>query len=186
MLEDERDPIFEELNRQTDRGAAIIGAALLDTLLEEALLMSFLRISSRIRDDLFGSYKPLAPFAAKINVGFAIGLLTTHLHHDLMLVRQIRNKFAHHVEPLEFGNPDIGPLCQRLETKKLSGVKVPSNRNAFLVTVELIAAAIKLQSSTHLLGKDLRLTALNDLGLETASLIEGLACKLRTIQRRKE
>lgn len=98
-----------ELVSQTDRGAAVLGGAYVDSILCEA-------IKTRLRDlklpkqvtlfgRLFKGYGPLAAFSARIDIGYSLHLIGEHTYADLQIIRGIRNDFAH---DLEVGSPDKG------------------------------------------------------------------------------
>ena len=61
--------IVDELERQTDRGAGIIGAAFIESLLLKAL-KSRMRLKTpddeKAAEDLFGRMRPLSTFSAKL------------------------------------------------------------------------------------------------------------------------
>ena len=90
-----------ELEQQTDRGAAIIGAAFLEARLEEAIRSRLIGTGEPV-DALFKGEAPLRTFRAKIDMGFALGLFGPRIHRDLNLIRKIRNKFAHHFGAISF------------------------------------------------------------------------------------
>jgi hypothetical protein len=96
-----------ELEKQTDRGAALIAAAVLDEILEILLAARLLEVGRDRHDALFGRGKPLDSFAVKIELGFALGLFTNAARIQLGMIREVRNKFAHRIEPLQFDHPDI-------------------------------------------------------------------------------
>jgi DNA-binding MltR family transcriptional regulator len=100
-IEDESHrPIIEELESQTDRGAAIIGAALLEERLEEAIRGCLLDNDGT--DSLFKPFQAASTFSAKIRLAYSLGLCGEQMYRDLNLIRQIRNDFAHFVTPLNF------------------------------------------------------------------------------------
>jgi DNA-binding MltR family transcriptional regulator len=57
--------------------------------------------------DLFGPMKPLSGFSAKIRMGFALGLYGERTFHDLELLRELRNLFAHGKLAIDFNTPDV-------------------------------------------------------------------------------
>ena len=61
--------------------------------------------SNTMFDRLFGQYKPLSSFSAKIEIALAIGVIDKRIHANLNLIRLIRNDFAHEVSPLRFQAP---------------------------------------------------------------------------------
>jgi hypothetical protein len=109
--------IASELQAQTDRGAAIIGAAIVDDFLTDAL-KNRLILTAEVAGRLF-SYEangPLAAFSAKINIAFAVGLIEGKQRADLHDIRRIRNRFAHIPEPLGFSDEQVVRWCSRLRT----------------------------------------------------------------------
>lgn len=109
-------PIVDELEQQTDRGAAIIGAALVESLLRQSLESRMrLRTSSekRTANRLFGTMGPLSSFSAKIDLGVLLGLYPEEVRADLHRIREVRNQFAHEQEPRDFGFPKISDDCAK-------------------------------------------------------------------------
>ncbi len=104
--------IFEELESQTDRGAAIIGASLLESRIEEA-------IRGRLLDDkitvvLFEASGALGSFSAKIDLAYSLGIYGEKTYRELNIIRKIRNDFAHFVKPLDFNSQDMANRCREL------------------------------------------------------------------------
>ena len=97
--------IIEELETQTDRGVAIIGAEYLNERLGTALRKTF---TEGIEERFFSS------FYAKIEIAFAMGFYGEKTLKDLHCIRKIRNKFAHTVEPVNFETPEISKICNEL------------------------------------------------------------------------
>lgn len=102
------------LARETDRGAAVLGPAYIETLLE-AVIMAFLR-NTPSTARLTEPTGPLSTFAAKSNLAHALGLIHDDTYHDLNLIRDIRNAFAHEVHLHSF---DIEPLRQRISSSRV-------------------------------------------------------------------
>ena len=76
--------IETELAEQTDRGAAIIACAILDDFLTEALqkrLVTNKEVIGRLFN--YEANGPLAHFAAKIDIGFAVGIIKADMWSDL-------------------------------------------------------------------------------------------------------
>jgi DNA-binding MltR family transcriptional regulator len=88
----------KEFRTESDRGAALVAAAMLDDALRELLGKHLVKPDNKDRD-LLGRSKPLGTFSARIDAAFQVGLVSAYLARDLHLIRQIRNEFAHH--PLE-------------------------------------------------------------------------------------
>jgi hypothetical protein len=116
-LKDTLKDIEAELAAQTDRGAAIIGCAILDDFLAEAIEARLI-LTTSTKERLFNHEKngPLADFSSKINLANALGILTAKMRDDMHQIRRIRNRFAHRAEPLKFSDPKIKSWCDNLTT----------------------------------------------------------------------
>jgi DNA-binding MltR family transcriptional regulator len=103
----------ETLNKETDRGCALMGAAFLDVKLEEMLSCGFVE-NKKVLEDLMGKNRPLGTFSSRIDLAYLLGLLGKRLHRDLHLIRDIRNKFGHDPSPITFTHPPIRSKCREL------------------------------------------------------------------------
>ena len=108
--------ITTELDSQTDRGAAIVGAALLDDRLRQAIEASVDPSLSRLdRADLFnGPNAPIGTYSSRARVARALGLFGDDFLDDLKIIGRVRNRFAHHLDIREFRDPRIAELCSKL------------------------------------------------------------------------
>jgi DNA-binding MltR family transcriptional regulator len=138
--------IIEEIEKQTDRGAAIIGAALVDDVLARAILGKFISLSSTKKKALFGGSGPLGTYQAKIDLAYALGLLTDAMATDFKLIGSVRNKFAHRPTAIGFSDKDIADLCSNLKTgqidKEEDWVKEP--RNMYIAACTTLVAVLTL------------------------------------------
>jgi DNA-binding MltR family transcriptional regulator len=82
----------ETLKNESDRACAILGAAMLDHALGE-LVRSAMTVEAPAR--LFEGYGPIASFSARIDISLGLGIVSRDEHHDLQLIRKVRNAFAH-------------------------------------------------------------------------------------------
>jgi DNA-binding MltR family transcriptional regulator len=90
---------LDELEAQTDRGSALVAAAFLDDILEGTLRAHFLDAPKQVGELLDG---PLSSFAARTKLAYCMGLIGRTIFDDLNVIREIRNDFAHHHEPISF------------------------------------------------------------------------------------
>ncbi len=116
--------VLTELESQTDRGAAIVGAALLDAKIERALRLSFVPgLRKREFGDLFeGPVAPLGSFSGKVRVPHALGLIGDRSRADLKLIGKIRNEFAHKLEVKSFNESPINEWCESLSLADMTFV----------------------------------------------------------------
>jgi hypothetical protein len=79
----------------SERSAVIVGAAQLDTVLEQFLITVL-----QPGDDkqLFGTYGLLGTTSSKINIASRLGIIDADVKRTLELIRRIRNDFAHSLE----------------------------------------------------------------------------------------
>jgi hypothetical protein len=96
-----------DLEKQSDRGAAVIAAAMLENILEHAITARMRPLSNERHKKLFAGTAPLSTFAAKIDIAFAIGLIGEFAHGQLNMIKEVRNRFAHRIAPLSFEHDDI-------------------------------------------------------------------------------
>lgn len=120
-MDDEDSKYFSEFlaefQKESDRGAALVGAALLDARLERILRAHFVEGKSA-KELLEGGNAPLASFSARIKCCHALGLITSHEKNDIDLIRAIRNEFAHQEHGLSFEGTKIKSLCSSLISRR--------------------------------------------------------------------
>ena len=93
---------YEEKN---ERAAAIVGAAYLDTLLENILINFFVDDEQEV-GKLLGVERPLGTYGSRTTVAYCLGLIGKTIRDDLRLVGKIRNRFAHDLSAA-FGDDPI-------------------------------------------------------------------------------
>jgi hypothetical protein len=106
---------IEEIERQDDRGAAILAAA----YLEDRLTLSIkerLIADSIAQNELFEGMGPLATFHAKTELAYLMGIADARTRLHLRTIRKIRNLFAHDMNPINFESPQIRDLSSNLMT----------------------------------------------------------------------
>jgi hypothetical protein len=94
-----------------ERSAVIVGAAQLDNVLEQYLLI-VLQPQPGGDDKLFGSNGVLRDTYSKINIAYRLGIINADVERALQLVRKIRNDFAHSMESASLSE---GPQRDRLD-----------------------------------------------------------------------
>ncbi len=94
--DDERNAIAQ-LDNDSDRAAGIVAAAIVENRLEQAI-KSRLHPHDDIHRELLHPSGPLGSFAMKINLGFVMGVISSGTLADLKTIKNIRNRFAHHLD----------------------------------------------------------------------------------------
>jgi DNA-binding MltR family transcriptional regulator len=107
------------LKHESDRGAVLVGAAMLDESLARLLRAAFISkepVQKKSISKLFGPNGPLSSFWAKLHLANVLGLLHSSLHSDLEVFRKLRNRFAHQMEPADFVDTTVRHLASLLST----------------------------------------------------------------------
>ena len=104
---------LHELHKQSDRAAAIVGAAILDVALTHAL-KRYLH-QSELAKGFFSVRGPVGNLGPKIDLALLIGLLGQDTHRDFVIVRDIPNKFAHSLAVSDFKSDPIAALSKKLK-----------------------------------------------------------------------
>ena len=115
---------LEEFQAETDRGAALVGAALIDQKLKDTLAAFFAerRVGAELLD---GGNAPLGTLSARIKAALCLGLINRDEFHECDLIRKIRNEFAHRTHGTTFSDPVIATHCSKLRSD------LPGGANAF-------------------------------------------------------
>jgi DNA-binding MltR family transcriptional regulator len=101
------------LSEETDRGCILMSAALLDHELEE-ILKSYLIDDKKVVNNLLSNNGGLGNFSARIDMVYALGLISEKIYKDLHIIRKIRNDFAHIADPISFETQSIKDRCSNL------------------------------------------------------------------------
>lgn len=139
---EELEPFMDSVDLLGDRELAIISASLLDDYLEVIITDSYIK-NKKVKS-IFKDEHILQSFYAKINIAYFSGLIPEWLYHDLKLICEIRNKFAHKfLTGLNFNAETITRKIDKCELrpKTLDSVKAP--RLKFLIVVILSASVLK-------------------------------------------
>jgi DNA-binding MltR family transcriptional regulator len=113
---DDLEHMEKEFYGESARTCGILHATVIEVSLEAAI-KSIMRgdRSVTLDSEIFGFDGPLGTFAAKIKLAYAFGIFGPATHHDLELIRLMRNQFAHCRRPLQFGMPAVRSMCAHLQ-----------------------------------------------------------------------
>ena len=103
---------LKELNRESDRGAALISAVMLDDLIER-IILAFLLDNKDTKKLLSGFNAPLGTFSARTLAAYSLGLISEQEYEECNRLRLVRNEFAHNVHQA-FGDQKVKDLCANL------------------------------------------------------------------------
>lgn len=145
---------LDHLNNESDRGRVLIAASMLDDLLQQ-IIRSIL-IPGKSTDRLtIGFNAPLGTFSSKIEIAFAMGVISEREYKDIVTIKNIRNKFAHNIA-VSFDDNAIIDLCKNLyNSAKDYGDVVVGARAQF--TTAATSVILHLTNRPHYVSKS-RLT----------------------------
>jgi DNA-binding MltR family transcriptional regulator len=109
--------LFDVMNSASDLAVAIVAHSYLDASLGCLLRHRFVD-SDAARDLLDDMNGQLSSFGARCRAARALGLISALWYADLRKLGKIRNRFAHHYLALDFGDKQIGTLCDSLSLNK--------------------------------------------------------------------
>ena len=141
--------LIEEMQGQTDRGVAIVGAAWVEEAMSAAI-ESFLHSDRKAWDRLFGIAGPLGTLSAKIDLARLLGMVSDSIKSDLHIIRDVRNEFAHRIAhktehtKLAFSSPHIRDKC--LALKCIAHEKHAEPRVAFIQACAILNADFEAHS----------------------------------------
>jgi hypothetical protein len=135
-----------------DRGMALVSSAIIEQLVEEAVLSYCTKkFEKDWRQRLFGSGpdgQAVQGFYGKIMLGHALGIYNTAFFEDLDRIRRIRNVFAHARMPLTFKSKSLQDACafHVLDPRLTDFGKAERSRGspqkAFLAAVSLMSIVL--------------------------------------------
>ena len=105
--------VLHEFFKECDRAAAVLVAAEMDRVVLK-LVESFLLPACDSSSPFLERNGPLEAFAIRVELLYRIGLIPPVMHHDLQLIRKIRNKFAHGPTGLDFNQTPVRELALKL------------------------------------------------------------------------
>ncbi len=119
--------LITESTAESDRAAVILLAAELDELLRKIIEKRLVPHNKKVSDhDILSSSGALGSFAARIDMGYRLGVLDSLVAYDLNLIRRIRNLFAHKTHGLHFESKEPQKLVSKSKIAKLKPYRGPS------------------------------------------------------------
>lgn len=104
---------FEQLDKDSDRAVGLVAASIVEQRLEE-MIKFWLADDDDIRGKLFKVSGPLGPLSVKIDLAYLMGIVSKAGHNDLVIMKGIRNDFAHKLEVDSFKIKSIANRCENL------------------------------------------------------------------------
>jgi hypothetical protein len=120
----EADAVYKAFRHGAPIVCAILGQALIEHELEKTLRQKFKLKDDSTWDRLTGENGPLATFNQKIICGYAFGIYDDVTSHNLIILKNIRNTFAHSKRVISFDEIVI--------KRSLSSTRLPAKKRSKL------------------------------------------------------
>jgi hypothetical protein len=155
--------IYAEIQGSSDRATAIVSTAFIEDRLQRA-------ICRRLVDDERTIKKITAPngalsgFDNKLQLGYLLGVYIKDTRDNIMIVGQIRNKFAHRTTIKSFDDFALGRLFDRFTLHKR--IVPPEDPLSIMVVDALSPTSTKRDIFLHIVHRLLGYFAYDDFGRE--------------------
>jgi DNA-binding MltR family transcriptional regulator len=105
-----------EIYGTNDRASAVMLGAIVENAVG-ALIKSLMRpdINADVRHALFDHNGPLGTFSSKTATAYAFGGIGPVTRHDVDLIRELRNEFAHSRKSFGFEQEEVAAVCAKLQ-----------------------------------------------------------------------
>jgi hypothetical protein len=138
--------IIADLRLQSAYALAVLGVAHLEHGLERVLKARLIQLSKEDERRMFDGAGNgiLGTFSAKIRIAYALSLLGPIAYHDLLLINDIRNVFAHSLHTIDFTHSLISQDCRKLQSYheliRIVGGAPPDHREPIFMFSETVFA----------------------------------------------
>lgn len=149
---------LQEFQSETDRGAALVGAALIDLRLSETLKAFFVDCSSSralLKDGVEGA---LGAFGSRTLACHALGLIDDAEKETCNLIAKIRNQFAHKAHGTSFDTQAIKDHCGRFKVSLPGDPKDFKNKPRALFINAVVLTAVGLTYRAEWVAKERRIS----------------------------
>lgn len=119
---DHANEALESWKKESDRGAGLVVFSYMDIVLGDLLRKKMIVERSKELDQTIMDYPgPLSATSVGIDMAYALGCIGPNTHHDLKLMKEIRNRFAHSRTHIGFNETEITAWCDSLHFGKYPG-----------------------------------------------------------------
>jgi hypothetical protein len=127
------------LRAESDQAVALVGAAILQDALREAISCNMRELTQVEQTRLFSNGGPLESFSSLIHFAYAMEIVGPMAKADLHCICDIRNAFAHAKLSISFTSSELSNACAGLvtpnKTKQQDGWSHDNPRDRYLITV---------------------------------------------------
>jgi hypothetical protein len=133
-----------------DYAIALICQTFVEKALEIAIFASLAPYDEEANKRIFDydNRGPIADFSAKIKLGYVMGIFGKETKADLDLIREIRNAFAHSLQPISFETKEVIDMCGRLAIQPMAQIRVagfpPTARQRYISATTILAGRLKI------------------------------------------
>jgi len=145
---------YKSLEKESDRGAAVIGAGLLDELLKDLLMATF------VDENELCDERDLGSFYTRIKLVYSLGFIGAKTYNDLEIIRKIRNEFAHNHYLIDFDNQKINDLVKNIQYTAPKNSHASKHIHPFIFSVTIMASRLEklIKKQKHASkGKDIEI-----------------------------
>jgi hypothetical protein len=142
------EPIFKELQGESDRAIITVGGSLVEYALEQCIRSRLRLPKEKTEDDvLFTDAGIIGSFYEKTWVSFFLKIIGPETRNNIDLVRKIRNEAAHNMNPVSFsGTPEIMSRCASLAISNEMGAMPAAPKDRFILATQFYSANLLLRS----------------------------------------
>jgi hypothetical protein len=135
--------IIQEIEKGSDRVTIIVGLALIDDKLTDAIKATLHQFENKTVENWFGEHGFYKDFRIKTDIAFMLNVFGTVTYGDLLLLAKARNEVAHKSRHKAFRSASVKGHCRDLKLPDLMGRDVEhldrtDPRDRFLFTVAKI------------------------------------------------
>jgi DNA-binding MltR family transcriptional regulator len=105
---------LKEIETGPDRVAGIVAGSLLEDQLLRVLKDHMIQ-DDKVLGEMFQGVGPLATHSSRVKLAYLLQIIDEVVMKDLIIIKDIRNLFAHSLEPLSFGTQKIQDKCKNLK-----------------------------------------------------------------------
>ncbi|WP_050568895.1 MltR family transcriptional regulator [Vibrio jasicida] len=128
------------LKGESDRGAVLIAAAMLELGLAKLLRAKMLP-STSTKDPVFDNNGPLGTFSSKIEMSYRLGVITRKQKDMFNIFRKIRNDFAHSADNISFTDPKI-------KDRLFSAIEGHKVKDAYFMQLQQLASEFGMNANS--------------------------------------
>jgi DNA-binding MltR family transcriptional regulator len=132
--------VLEDATVRGDYPLVIMGAAMIERALEAAIKSRLVPLDEEASNKLFSFEQngPLAELGARIRMASALGLFGPNTLHDLRLIHQIRNLFAHAANLRGFDDRAVAEACRGVKiSRDVRGARQRYTHACIVISSEL-------------------------------------------------